>query len=597
MHASRREFIRQATAIAAGAAASGRADATLAAVNRAGGTSVWLNAADITSLAALRTDLAVTTAFVMEAARAGAFRLVKYSDNSALIDADTERQGAFVRSTYDNTKAWRRVGIEAGLNVTHFGAMGIGDERLNPTSYATDDTGTPVTITRQTDDGLAINAALRLLRRMGGGRLVFPAGEFTTYAYLERVDFPLEVCGAGRGITIVRNISSSPWASGYGVFYVRPETLAEVSIRDLTIDGQGAERAAPAGEVRAYCIMVRGLPKLTLDNIEARNSPIDTFSTKYTNGDVGARVTATNCLFSTGYRNTVSLVSGWNQHYSNCIFEKGGKVHRGTAPKAVLDIEPDASTDTIKNITFENCVFREAVSAIIMAVWAGNIRFQGCRIESKGGTGATGSLGATLPYAFYVRAGQFSFNNCTFKEMGGNFKACGVYASDVPNGEYAASSFIELSACRFDGCGFQGLGINTEIKDCIARNSLMPFYFGGPKSQNLRIDGLRLVNVFNLSRGTGTLSSFGVTPAFNGYGNIANVDVRVDRVSIPSAVTTALTGISQAYGISLPWAARGKLDLSNVRASGFHDQLPTLLGRTQNATEFRDWRTAPATPR
>lgn len=476
-------------------------------------------------------------------------------------------------------------------SITALGAKGVGDETLYTTSYASDISSSPVTITQQTRDGLAINAAIKALRAAGGGELVFPAGEFTTYGYLERVDFPLRIRGAGRGLTVLRNCSTSPWSDGYGIFCIQPSTLAEISISDMTFDGYATSRSGAVGEKRAYPIGVYGLPKLTIHNVESRNSPIDCFYTNYTNGEVGAYVQASNCLFSNSWRNTSSLVSGWNQQYTNCIFEKGGKVGTGTNPKAVLDIEPNTSSAPIKSITFDNCIFREAVNSVVSGVWAGNVRFNGCTIDAFGGALAGGTAYG-FPILTNMQAGEFTFSGCTLKYTNGDYRGTLLGANNVYTGDYGASQFVRYEGCTIEGAGADAYSLNTQFRNCTFKNSLRPFLAGGNNTQNLFIDGLTLTNVFDpttINAGGGAYSSFFLQSSFEGVAVISNLTIRVDAAVMPSDFLTTLSGTTKAFGILLNASATGKIRLSNIHVDGYYRKVVTAIGGTLSTSNFRDW--------
>jgi hypothetical protein len=585
------------TARLAAQTAQGGAEAAQAAVVAAlDGTvlaNATLNAASRVLLAALDRTLGLP-AFLTEAGREGEFAF-DGSNLSALVAADTA-QGIYIPPTGETgaTGAWVRR-FSGPIDARWFGATGVGDETLFPTNYSTDKAGTPHTILQQTVDGLAINAAMRVLRLKGGGTLALPKGVLTTYGYLERIDFPLAIRGAGRGVTIVRNCAASPWQHGYGVFVMDPATLTEVSISDLTIDGYGPNRSGsgPGVEVTGYNLAIYGYPKLTLHNVESRNAIIDCLYSFHETGETGAYIQATNCLFSNSFRNTASLVRGWNQQYSNCIFEKGGKVLGGTAPKAVLDIEPNSSTVSIKNITFTNCIFREATNYIIVGVWAGNVKFSNCEIEAFGGDGSTGSLNAVMPYPAFVRAGEFTFDNCRFNHQDpGYFGA--VVIENKTTGDFGTTQFAHFSNCRFTGMGFHALGVRQRLTNCIFRNSFMPLFIGGAGAQDIEIDGLNLINVFDPSTkntGGGAFASLVVTISFEGTKSyMNNVSAVVETATMPAGFATALAAVTtQGRGIFLSASATGKKRVSNVHAGGYYRQLPTALGQALDTTKFRDW--------
>ncbi|HEM6635639.1 TPA: hypothetical protein U2H88_003525 [Acinetobacter nosocomialis] len=84
-------------------------------------------------------------------------------------------------------------------------------------------------------------------------------------------------------------------------------------------------------------------------------------------------------------RQALSLTGGWNQTYSNCYFGKTGKGNfPPSAPSANLDLEAEL-TSGIKNISFNNCTFSDAVGGSIISEFAsaGEVSFNNCLVENR----------------------------------------------------------------------------------------------------------------------------------------------------------------------------------------------------------------------
>lgn len=526
----------------------------------------------------------------INAVRTSGYR--QHGRGMALYDFDAAIDAAHVRahpltSFIDGNGRGFRLSLNQALDPFMAGATGKGDERLYSTTYVSDIApGTPVTL--GTRDGLAINAILRLLREGGGGVLHIPAGEFRTYGYLERIDFPLRIIGAGRGVAMLRNCRSSPTdRNGYGIFIILPQVVTPIRIEKLTLDGRAAERPAPrlGKEYRNFPLAVNGQPQIMLDDCAFINSPIDCLRTGYANGNMSCWLEATNCLFSSSFRNTVSMVSGWNQRYSNCTIEKGGLVHGGTNPRYAVDIEPGRSHETIKNISLSNCIIREAKNALVGGVWAGNVRFSECLFQAYGGRKASGSA-AAYPWFTVVRGGEFTFDRCTFDYLGGDYQGRLHFPNPLKTGEYAESQFTRLDDCRVSGAGIDGYGLHMELNDVTVQNSRRPVIFRGNGTQNLRIQNMRLINVFDaVNVGAGHEASFVIHDEVEGDVSVENVDVLVEAARIPADFDLSLV---RQFGISIGSSHSAKRSrLSGLRSEGYDRQLPNYLGIASNSGKFR----------
>jgi hypothetical protein len=539
------------------------------------------------------TDLVQTSGY---AARGVGIARYVYDPTVDATYVSTHPAGAaFVSANARGFKLAERV-----LTPQMFGATGVGDETLYATNYASDVTGSPITITQQTTDGLALNAMFRWLRSLGGGSCYIPKGAYPVYGYLERIDFPCTIEGEGRGLAIIRNCAASPTnTNGYGILVLQPVTLTDITIRDITLDGQVLNRIKPTGEFRNYPLAPYGAVRLVLDRVNVVNSPIDCMATGF-NSDMTVSLQAVDCLFSNAYRNTVSLVAGWNQQYTNCIFEKGGIPFGGTAPQYVLDIEPDASANTIKNITFANCAFREAINVLAGGIWAGNVRFVGCRFHAYGGPAGTGNT-ASQPLLINFRGGEFTLSGCDFEYTGGGYDGQLLLEPPPGSGDYAATEFVKLDGCRLNGCGIAGYSQHMIFNNVEVKNSLWPVLLGGSGIQNLKIKGMTLINVFdptNRNAGGGAYSSFALTNQFEGRANIDAVDISVDAGEMPAAFVTLLSATTQGYGFlngAAPGAA-AEMKITNIHVSGFYRKLPTAIGKALNTTNFRDWESPNSAP-
>lgn len=469
---------------------------------------------------------------------------------------------------------------DSWINVKSYPFLAKGDntETLYSTNYIPQ---IPYTITQQTFDALAINKAIKYLRSIGGGTLYIPKGVYKIYGYLEPIDFPCKIVGDGLGITVIKNCASSPTnANAYGCFIVSPSSVVDVTIEDLTIDGNAESRVKPTGEFGSYPLAIYGSVKVKLVNVEIVNSPIDCLLTSYDN-TTESSLLAVNVRLSNSYRNTLSCVAGWNQSWTNCIIEGGGKVHTGTAPSYCLDIEPNLPTETIKNITFSNCLFRDARGVIAGGVWAGNVKFDSCTFDCYGGTGVQ-------PWAASFYCGQFTFNNCTFKDDT-NYLRYFCCNGTGTVGEYLNTQFVAIKNCIFEGVGFQGFGPDMTLENTRFLNSLYPVRITGSGVQSATIRNVTLINVFDSNNyGGGTYASFSLPSDVEGYVDIDGLHVRVEPQMLPASPSFAIPSVAVTGIYILPSASSKGVKVSNVHIAGYYQKYPNNYGYTLGAN-YRDW--------
>ena len=170
------------------------------------------------------------------------------------------------------------------VSIADFGAKGNGDQTLYATDYYSDQNKS-IRITQQTADGLAFNRAIKWLRNKGGGALYIPEAKqgksYRIYGYLEQIDFPCVIYGAGAN-SWVQNCDNSPTnVDGYGIFCIQPLVVSEITMMNFKLDGNADVRTKPTSELRLYPFVVLGYPQVRLFNLTSINSPIDCLHTRY----------------------------------------------------------------------------------------------------------------------------------------------------------------------------------------------------------------------------------------------------------------------------------------------------------------------------
>lgn len=487
---------------------------------------------------------------------------------------------------------WLRV-FSGAVDVSWFGAVGNDDQTL--IAWAHTQQAFAHSLTHETRDGIAIYAAIDSLRARGGGTLYLPRGTYRVFGFLSALDFPVRVVGDGIGATVIKNCDASPTVHGYGIFWIRPLDPSAISIENLTVDGNcgpGA-RPQPTAEFVCYPIAVYGKPRLRLMHVESKNSPIDCLGTMYENDD-SSSLQAVSCTFSNAFRNTASLVSGCNQQFTNCIFEKGGKVHGGTSPGYCLDIEPDSLATTLQRITFTNCIFREALAVIIAGVWS-QASFDGCTIDAGPATRPSG--GTWLPWAGDFSGGQFSFTGCKFIDAASHrgFLRLGYQG----NGPFLETQHVDIRNCSFEGVGINCGSAHLRMSNVDILNSGFPCYFSGGAStpHSLVARNINLVNVVDAGNaGSGMVAAFGVAPNFRGSIEVDGLTARIVPQMLPVdsyARDQLKSQVGFAYGVfinpTLADTSEGKV--CNVHAAGYRRKYVTAFGVVAS-TAYMDWHRA-----
>lgn len=524
--------------------------------------------------------------------------------NSAFILVDFKNKGwdsSFVvhkgQTQYDINeeffnKKWEKVSVK------DFGAKGDDDQTLYATDYYSDLDGT-VRITQQTADGLAFNMAIKWLRNKGGGSLYIPPCEsgksYRIYGYLEIIDFPCVIYGAGAN-SLIKNCDNSPTnTNGYGIFCVQPQNYEEISFLNFKVDGNAEVRIKPTAEFRQYPLAIYGKPQLKMFGITSVNSPIDCFMTSYVDNDPETYVKTVNCHFDNSFRNTVSLVSGWNQYHVNMTVDRGGYVHGGTQPRYGIDIEPNLVGRSIENLHFTNCQFKRAINVCVGGVWA-QAKFDNCTFD--GSVAHSSKLtDKTYPWLFQLTEGKWQLNNCRFIGRDDYMQnASHHFNSYNANSKFNDSQYLKLHDCIWEKCGFISTSRSVEMIDCFAQNSLHPFIFSGGTTTNnndVFIRDLTLKNVFDDGNyGTGTESSFAITNSLVGKIDVDGVTVEIDATSLKSIPKELFTK-TRYYGVTInptkSTTAGKRVFIRNVHSEGFYKRLAAYLERTENSGNMRDW--------
>lgn len=457
---------------------------------------------------------------------------------------DPSRGGTLVwkaSGTVDNVNTfaggngvWTRPNTSA-VNVKSFGATGIGDTTLSPASRTTSRYNyyvNAITTYYETVDGRAFKAAIDYLRSQGGGDLYIPAGIYVVYSYLDDIDFPCTIYGDGVNQTILRSHSQAPGSThGFGLLLLSPFNGAKITLRDLTLDGN-AQNKTSASETVSHTVGIYGSGHVSISNINILNGVCDCLFVNYDETGTQASnssFTISNSTLSNAFRNTLSILCGSNQTYSNTIIEKAGYVQGGTSPKAAMDIEPDYETVLSQNLTFNNCTFRDSPGAPVTGGRSyGNVVFNDCTVE------VLNHASSDDAWATVLHGGQITFNRCIFRDTT-HYKSIIFFYFPVTQGQFVGSEFVKYLNCQFIGVGVLGVGANMVIDGCSFTNCLRPvaFHLDQEPSNSLILTNTNLINVVDSGRYYHS-AFFAENTTANCRVTISNIQVSYDSAQAPA---------------------------------------------------------------
>lgn len=476
--------------------------------------------------------------------------------------------------------------LKKPYNIKAWGAKGDGDQTLYPTNKTVD--GGQVVIAQETHDGLCRDNLLRYIKSVGGGQMLLPAGEYRVYAYSIDLDFDLEIIGEGREISVMKSCDNSPVANGYGVLAAYGNNRRHIVLNSFSIDANADVRGG--GEVRAYNFGMYGsdLSVMTL-NFASRNAVIDCWYSGV-DPDSNNSLYALNSEFDHAYRNTMSLVGAQNHTYVGCTLSGGGTVGTGTNPRACLDTEPNAADRTVRNIKFFGCTFKKAVNQLVINTWS-DVDYEACTFDAGTDNPNSGVSGREeYPWLFNSSNSRVSHLGSTFLKKD-NYRGVIKVYNENDRGEYIETQFSSFSSCDGEGVGMHIIGFVGRIHDTELLNSLTPVVVEGSGRQEVAITDMRLINVLDGNNfGTGASSSFAIKNTVEGdvYVDGLKALIKPDKLPKENFDTSAIT---RQYGfyLSSSGAADTTWRMRNIHMDGYYRLLPTAIGKSIGAGNFRDW--------
>jgi len=200
-----------------------------------------------------------------------------------------------------------------------------------------------------TDDTRAVQAAINAAHAANGGTVYFPSSSgcyivtgLTFYSNLNYTGESQDVCikSASSRAPLVRTPATSAFSNA--------------SISYLTLNGNASSFTGHD------CLDLRGPTNVVIDHVTTTRCGEDgVYVTGWGTGSnpagQGDGLLITNLTSSYNGRNGLSIITGKNITVRDSVFQQ----HTISAPFAGVDVEPNTATQSVENVTFENCTFRD----------------------------------------------------------------------------------------------------------------------------------------------------------------------------------------------------------------------------------------------
>lgn len=315
-----------------------------------------------------------------------------------------------------------------------------------------------------TDDTAAINAATAYVNSIGGGAVFFP---FSSVGYLtdgikyyDNMTFIPECKG-----TMIKKKAGAVAGDIFDAADNGANAISNVQwLPGFLLDGNKANQSAQTGRCG---INLQGAVNVLIDGIEIKNCALDCILL-YGSGPTRTipcdNVVIRDSLLTGGQRTNMAIITAQNVVIENTMFLEGGDA--GSASSCNLDIEPDTSTDTLKNITFRRCIFQEAVFRGVVLTPVGsnrndaNITFDQCGFIDNGTFACV-----SLNNAFTL--GPINFVSCYSHGNGSGFDLNRIY-----HGSMRGCNILETSGF---GLNISNNNVSFSITDTVLQ--------GGTSSQ------------------------------------------------------------------------------------------------------------------
>ena len=192
-------------------------------------------------------------------------------------------------------------------------------------------------------------------------------------------------------------------SSSYAVVLI--QNVNNVSISGGTIQGEKNEHEGETGEW-GMCLSVRDCSNVTLNGIKL----IDGWGDGLYINNV-ENVYSSNLYIKGNRRNGISVISATNYHSENDYIEDIG----GTNPEAGVDLEPNETTEILKNIKFTNLITKNCTHGFVISAHELDSTSDPISVEIDGYTDYGSDEGMRLIKDAGVK-GTTKFNNLRFYE-------------------------------------------------------------------------------------------------------------------------------------------------------------------------------------
>ncbi len=362
----------------------------------------------------------------------------------------------------------RRVALAAG-GVVLVGAAAVAVTRLTgerSTTPTTTSTGPHLAADGRTDDTASLTRLAEAARQRHEP-LILPAATILVAGW--QVPPGLVVRGAGRS-TILK---LHPQAKDPYVPVIDLDGTHDVTLEDLAVDGNRTQFASVRTEwkhgIRIVDATTITLNRLTIADCMGDGIYIGRGIVGGSDGQVRS-LRVTSVTVSGSYRNNVSIIDLTDGEFTDCVFT----LAKGTSPHAGVDIEPNASPDTVRDVRFTRCAFTDNAGSGIAVVFGadavqGPITFDACRATGNtdglivSGTSALAltacALDANKRFGLVVRPGRTSGLRLSGGSLSRNGQH-GLYCRPgpyTPKGETAAIP-SQVIHTRLDGVRVQDNG-------------------------------------------------------------------------------------------------------------------------------------------
>jgi hypothetical protein len=285
------------------------------------------------------------------------------------------------------------------------------------------------------DDYYALLKIADTVSKMGNAEVFFPAGVYKINQYhdgknnLKDIIFRncngLKITGEKAIISVMGNFyrpitrrgNKHVFSNISAIIPFRFFNCNNLQIEGIEINGNVNEMTREKGvnETGGHLLLLTNCKNVNISDLNLHHAQTDGIMIT---GEKNESITMNNLVSSNNARQGMSIIQLINGTFKNCRFINtgitGGKYGRH-APSAGIDIEPDKkTTQVVKNIKFENCLFENNVGSQFVSSFpttTDSVYFEKCTFNSSD---------SSSKYTIIVNAKGINFNYCTFNCRNGS---------------------------------------------------------------------------------------------------------------------------------------------------------------------------------